>query len=92
MGVNERFEVFFDELGLPIGAGEDAVIHSRNVGAHGGGSQEDGADLVTLGNGYRTLLNRALLKVLGFAGHYIDYSTVGHPLRPLDEPIGFRVK
>jgi hypothetical protein len=91
MGVNERFQIFFEEIGLPIGDGEDAVIRSRNVGAHGGGtSQPNVADLVKLGHGYRTILNRALLKLLRFEGQYIDYSTVGHPVRRLDDPIGYR--
>jgi hypothetical protein len=31
------------------------------------------------------------LKALGFTGAYIDYSVIGHPLRAIDEPIGFRL-
>ncbi len=90
MGVNERFEVFFEELGLPVGVGEQAVIAARNISAHGGKSSAGTEDLVMLGNGYRTLLNRTLLKLLGYGGTYTDYSVVGHTQRQIDEPIGYR--
>lgn len=90
MGVNERFDVFFEELGLPVDEGEGAVIRSRNVSAHGGKTGGDHHDLLYRGAGYRTLLNRVLLKVLGFKGSYIDYSVLGHPSRGIDEPIGYR--
>ncbi len=39
---------------------------------------------------YRTLINRCILKTLNYSGNYIDYSTLGHPSRPLSEPIGGR--
>jgi hypothetical protein len=84
--------VFFEELGLPVGAGEDAVVRSRNISAHGGKSDRPHQDLVMLGTGYRTLLNRVILKVLGFKGEYIDYSVIGHPARGIDEPIGYQPK
>jgi hypothetical protein len=88
--VSERFEAFFEELGIPVGVGEDAVVRSRNISAHGGKSDRPHQDLVMLGAGYRTLLNRVILKVLGFKGEYVDYSVVGHPVRGIDEPIAFQ--
>jgi hypothetical protein len=90
MSVNERFDTFFEEIELAVGEGEAAVIRSRNISAHGTKSDRHPHDLVVLGSGYRTLLNRVILKLLGFNGQYIDYSTVGHPSRALDEPIGYR--
>jgi hypothetical protein len=78
MGVNERFEVFFEELGLPIDKGERAVIRARNVPAHGRHFSQPQQDQLWLGAGYRTLLNRAILKALGYAGQYVDYSAPGH--------------
>jgi hypothetical protein len=90
MGVNERFEVFLEELGLPIDKGERAVIQARNITAHGGRSSRPPQDSLWVAAGYRTLLNRAILKALGYAGQYVDYSTVEHPERAIDEPIGYR--
>jgi hypothetical protein len=90
MGVNERFEVFFEELGLPIEKGERAVIRARNVSAHGRHSSQPQQDQLWLGAGYRTLLNRAILKALDCGGRYIDYSAPGHEDRLIDEPIGYR--
>ena len=34
---------------------------------------------------------RVVLKLLGFKGECIDYSTERHPVRNLDEPIGYRL-
>jgi hypothetical protein len=90
MSVNERFDIFFEEIKLRVGEGEASVIQSRNISAHGTKSDLHPHDLVVVGAGYRTLLNRVILKLLGFKGQYIDYSTVGHPVRNLDEPIGYR--
>jgi hypothetical protein len=92
MGVNERFEVFFEELGLRIDEGERAVIRARNVSAHGGKSSRPKQELLLLAAGYRTLLNRAILKALGYAGQYVDYSAPGHVDRAIDEPIGYRAQ
>jgi hypothetical protein len=88
-GVNERFEFFFQELGLPINEGEKKVIGARNKAAHGGAvSDTEQQKMFLLAGGYRTLMNRVFLKLFGYSGDYIDYSVVGHPSRHLDEPIG----
>jgi putative hemolysin len=87
MGVNERFEVFFDELGLKCSDGELRVIRARNRSAHGGGIG-DPQEALRLSRAYRVLLNRALLQVLGHDGAYIDYSVLGFPEKPLREPSG----
>ena len=89
MGVNDRFEVFFEEIGLPIGPGELAVVKARNVSAHGGGTGEDDIQhKLDLARGYQTLLNRVILRVLGCTDSYTDYSTRGHPERRTCDPIG----
>lgn len=90
MGVNERFEVFFEELKLPIDEGERAIIAARNIGAHGGKSTLTNEELAMTSNGYRTLLNRVILKAIGYADEYVDYSVVGHPARHIDAPLGYR--
>lgn len=89
MGVNERFEVFFEELGLGYGPNEMRVIKARNTSAHGGkSSAPDAQDQVKLGRAYQTLLNRVILKVLGRNASYTDYSMDNHPEKRIDEPIG----
>lgn len=89
MGVNERFEVFFAELGLPCGAVETEAIRARNDFAHPGGKRtNDDQKQVKLGRAYMTLLNRVILKVLDHSGTYTDYCTDYHQEKKLDEPIG----
>lgn len=88
-GVNERFERFFDEIGLPVGDVELKAIQARNKAAHGGGftsSQMQG--LVDTFRAYRVLLSRVILKLLEWERDYIDYSTYGFPSRDLGDPAG----
>jgi hypothetical protein len=88
MGVNERFESFFAEIGLAHGDAERAIIRSRNAAAHGGGRNEASQELMNLENGYQTLVNRALLTVLGHQGTYTDYSLPGYLERAMGAPMG----
>lgn len=88
-GANERMENFFKEIELPKGSVEDHAIKSRNKAAHGGKySQSEHQALIDTVSAYRTLINRVLLKIFGFNGKYIDYSTYGFPQRNLNEPLG----
>jgi hypothetical protein len=89
MGANERIEIFFRELELPIGKGELAALRERNIMAHGSVDPERDVQLLAATRAYETLFNRVFLKMLGYQGKYIDYSTVNWPQRPIDEPIGF---
>lgn len=89
LGVNEKFEFFFEEIGLPIGDVERAAIKSRNVFAHGGNLDLRKIELVVEAtSAFKVLINRALLKMFGYTGKYIDYSTLGFPERDLDQPLG----
>ncbi|WP_437304843.1 hypothetical protein [Sorangium sp. So ce388] len=89
MGVNERFEVFFEELGLPYRDNELRAIRARNTSAHGGkNASNDIQEQVKLGRAYQTLLNRVILKILDHTGSYTDYSVDEHPEKPIEEPIG----
>jgi hypothetical protein len=90
MGVNERFELFFEELGMPYGDGELQIIRARNIAAHGGLSDRSKQDILFLGNGYRTLVNRVILTMIGYRGQYVDYSVMGHPARPIEQPLAYR--
>jgi hypothetical protein len=90
MAMTDRFELFFEEIGLSYGSGELAAIKARNSHAHGGTGTEDRQHAADLANGYRTLVNRCVLKLLNCSS-YVDYSTRGTPQRNIDEPIGLRL-
>jgi hypothetical protein len=88
-GVNERFERFFDEIGLVVGPVETKAIGARNKAAHGGSFTA--AQYQWLGDtvrAYRTTLSRVILKLLDWEQTYVDYSTHGFPSRPLNDPLG----
>jgi hypothetical protein len=88
-GVNERFEHFFAELGLPVGEVELNAISARNKAAHGGTYDRSAyKKLLDRTRAYRTLLHRTMLKIIGWSGSYVDYSTYGFPNRNIDEPLG----
>lgn len=89
MGVNERYEFFFNEIDLPVTEFEPSVIKSRNRFAHGAiGDREEYQKLSNAIRAYQALFHRVMLKLLGYTGSYIDYSTYDFPERPLDEPLG----
>ena len=44
--------------------------------------------MINLTNVYKTLFNRIFLKILGYQENYVDYSTLGHPEKNIDEPSG----
>jgi hypothetical protein len=90
MGANDRYEIFIEELELPLDEGERNAIRGRNSPAHGGGSNQNLEADVRLSWAYRVLLNRVILHLLGYNGEYVDYSVIGHPSRPLASPIGYR--
>jgi hypothetical protein len=87
MGSNEQLDAFFEEIGLRVGKVERAAIQARNTPAHGGISA--GADqrkFARLGNAYRVLFERTLLKLLQYDGGYVDRTAPDHPVRHIDEP------
>lgn len=87
MGGGEQMTACLNELGLAIGPAEKAAIKARNAPAHGGlRSGVNLRELVRHGNAYRTLFERAFLKILGYAGNYVDRTALGHPSHSIDEP------
>jgi hypothetical protein len=89
MGVNERFETFFEELGLALGPTEQLALKRRNRCAHGGPVDPNQLrEHIRLARTYQTLVHRVLLRVLGYTGSYIDYGTLGFPEKALDECAG----
>lgn len=88
-GVNERFERFFEEIGLQVGDVELAAINARNKAAHGGtftpAQYQWLADTV---RAYQTMISRVILRLLEWPGLYIDYSTYDFPARDVAAPLG----
>jgi hypothetical protein len=50
-------------------------------------SDEEIKETLRMTRAYETLFNRIFLKLLFYNRHYIDYYTLGHPNRIIDEPI-----
>ena len=89
MGGNEGLNFFFKDIGLPTGEIEKNAIISRNKPAHGHILKEKAVDeLSEMTNAYRVLVNRTILKILGFEGDYVDYYSKNFPGRYIDTPIG----
>lgn len=90
-GVRAKRDAFFSELGLPIGPIEDQALKARNPVAHGYGGPANSAanseQTIRNGDAYLTLLDRVLLKLLGYAGSYVDRSAPHFPETPLDRPM-----
>lgn len=91
MSINEQIPQFFEEIGLPVGKGEQEVLRARNAVVHGGQSGKDITRNVTLSHAYATMFHRVFLKLLHYSGPYADRSVLGWPQRELNEPIGLEV-
>ena len=80
MSGNEKINFFFDEIGLKIGDVEKTALNYRNKPAHGHTITENNVEtLVKMTNVYHTLVNRTILKILGFEMEYIDFYLPGYP-------------
>ncbi len=88
IGSNERTTVFLQELGLTTGDVEKIVLRERNKVIHGFSGQRDYQQLHIRTMAYKTLINRIILKILGYNDLYIDYSTYGYPSRKMEEVLG----
>ncbi len=89
MGVNERYELFFEEIRLPYTEFELSVIAARNRFAHGGSlSSDQYRKLMDAIRAYQTLFHRIVLTLCAHKGSYIDYSTLGFPVRAMSESMG----
>lgn len=83
---NERF---FEDLGLRIGAVENEAMRLRNHASHGiVPNPEENARWLHRLRALQTLVNRVILAMTGGAPRYIDYSTIGFPIRSLHDPQG----
>jgi len=78
-GITERYRVFFQEIGLSIDSDEWEAIKARHKFVHGQMifDETDWKRVIQHVNTFETLLNRILLKLLGYSGTFIDRSAVG---------------
>lgn len=79
MGVMDRFNQFFNEINLKVGNKEWDAIRARHSIAHGRAStkDEDIDKFFTHSMIFVTLLNKVILKLLGYSGDYIDRNIIG---------------
>ncbi len=89
IGVGEKLKAFFQHIGFIYGSKdiENRAMQARNAMTHGalGVNSEEVRKYIKLTHAYESLFNRVLLKVLGYQGDYIDYSSEGHPDLDLSE-------
>lgn len=79
MGVGEGLREFFKEIDLRLETHEWDAINARHIVAHGGleFDETDWKKLVQYRWTYETILNKIILKLLGYSGSYIDRSIIG---------------
>ncbi len=92
-GSGERMELFFQELGLNRGTLENKAIKVRNRMIHSRvttSEREQFEGLIRLTWAYCTLFHRVMLKILGYSGNYLDYTSEDFPLleRAIEEAAG----
>ena len=83
----EILKAIFRATGIDLGADEDAAWRRRNDAAHGTPIPE-GEELAAIREMklLTGLFHRMLLRISDASDAYIDYVSLGHPLRPLKEP------
>jgi hypothetical protein len=89
LSISDKIKTFFSEIGLDYGKVENSTIAARHKYAHGG--THEGVELkklVIIARSYEALLNRCILKCIGFNGTYRDYSVVNFPERALKTQLG----
>jgi hypothetical protein len=86
---NMKYQEFFDLISIKTGKVEKSALRERNNPAHGHRySPQQYQSLVMTTDALYTLFNRILLKITNASDFYIDYSTYGHPVRHINEPLG----
>lgn len=80
-GIMKSYQIFFDDIKLPINDKEWDAIDERHKFVHGKAlfSEMDGRTLAQHALTFETLFNKIFLKLLGYSGTFIDYSTIGCP-------------
>lgn len=86
MSVNARFKNFLKGVGITLNKDELKAVYARNKPAHGElemGS-EDYKKQIIQSNLYQGIIIRALLKLIGYDGKYIEYGIIGYPEKDID--------
>ncbi len=87
MGYVQQAKQFLAGIGIEPSRDELEILRFRHKIVHGSAKLIDSEDGYRLSNGFRTLLVRSLLKLFGHKGSYLDYASLGFPVRGLDESI-----
>lgn len=86
ISLSKRNEKFFADINLPFAKIEKELFWRRNHVLHGLKSH-DPTIINLINNGAYTLLNKIILRLLGYTGKYIDYSKYGFPLTKITTPL-----
>ncbi len=90
-GDNERLNLFFKLIDLPVNDLEKKAIKARNSMAHGGSdakTMDKAKKLILHSRVYETLFHRVFLRILGYDQFYIDYYLPGTNSRIITIPTG----
>jgi hypothetical protein len=90
-GPNEKIELFFKSIELPISSVEKKAMKARNKMAHSSIDSVNDDEIkiyIKLTHAYETLFHRIFLRLMNYNGNYIDYFSNGHPNRKIEEVIG----
>lgn len=90
MSVSEQLTHFFEGIDMAIGSKEKKALQARNFSAHGlvYRNNINYTEQGMTSQVYECMLVRVILKLLNYAGDYIDYGTLGYPERNINCPIG----
>jgi hypothetical protein len=88
-GVVLKRDTFLSEIDLPIGSVEREAFKARNAPAHGtgAGTREEQRKMIRAVDAYICTFERIVLKLLDYAGEYIDYTAPNYPRTPLNQPL-----
>lgn len=90
-GDNERLNLFFKLIDLPVNDLEKKALKARNSMAHGGSdakTMEKAKKLILHTRVYETIFHRVFLRILGYNDYYIDYYLSGTKSRKITTPTG----
>lgn len=80
-------ERFYSSLGLKLSDLENSAWNKRNDAAHGNSIlPEETIKYIRHTKALKVMLNRIVLRITGGSDHYIDYYSIGYPVRLLPEP------
>lgn len=86
---NMKYSSFFEALDLSIGPVESEALKERNRAAHGHRYRSSEYHRLSMNvEALYSLFARLILRITEASNFYIDYSTYGHPIRRIYEPLG----